>query len=491
MELNLTVNTEALIERPLIGLAPWLDAPVSKGRWDKLRVFLEYLNFPAYHFHMTHALYRREIDAYGSIAGSLNDGLAKHFVQTYNTNDDGEFVGLIRAMQFAHEQKASLHMITARPVNPYPTTNAFATPFNDYMRPFSIRAYISYMAEFIRYVQQNLHLPIQIVNLIDEPRWFFLHAGNPPDPSNTSNPVAGTYYGLISPAELKALYPSTWDFAYTFLNDQLNARGVRSGVNIQMLSDVYPYGNLANDVAHLLTSPAVTSAANGICFVNYGGPDEANTIIGKARADMAQPGAANPRIFFKDMGGTRVENATAEDEFAYGLDSIAGAMRAFRQGVDFCAQYFFVRADVPQPHARMFAASWNGTDYVARRPLAPLALFSKTQARGAYRMKDQAGAGVPDVDYLTLLSNRGTANDYYTYYLVNRSKEAHTVNLRPARNRPLYLYWLAYGLDHGYTIQSQPLASAATVRAQLPPRSMTAITEQPVANLNWPIREGQ
>jgi hypothetical protein len=489
MELNLTVNTEALIERPLIGLAPWLDAPASKERWDKLRVFLEYLKFPAYHFHMTHAVYRREIDAYGSIEGSLNDGLAKHFVQSYNPSDNGEFVGLIRAMQFAREQKASLHMITARPGKPYPNTYAFATPFNDYTKPFSIRAYISYMAEFIRYAQQNQQLPIQIVNLIDEPRWFFLHAANPPDPNNTSNPDAGAYYGLISPTELKALYPATWDFAYTFLNDQLKARGVRSGVSIQMLSDVYPYGNLANDVIHLLTSPAVTSATNGICFVNYGGPDEADTVIDKARADMAKPGTANPRISFKDMGGTRVEKATNEDEFAYGIDSITGAMRAFRQGVDFCAQYFFLKADAPQPHARMFAASWNGNDYAARRPLAPLALFSKTQARGAYRMKDQAGAGVPDVDYLTLLSNRGTANDYYTYYLVNRSKEAHTVNLKPARSRPLYRYWLAYGCDTGRTIQSQTLASAATVRVPLPPRSMTALTEQQVANLNWSIKE--
>jgi hypothetical protein len=489
MELNLAISAETLIERPLIGLAPWLDAPASKDRWDKLKVFLEYLKFPAYHFHMTHASYRREIDAYGSTDGSLNDGLAKHFVQSYNPNDNGEFVGFIRAMQFAREQKASLHMITARPVNPYPTTNAFATPFNDYMKPFSIRAYISYMAEFIRYAQQNQQLPIQIVNLIDEPRWFFLHAGNPPDPSNTSNPVAGTYYGLISPADLKALYPTTWDFAYTFLDEQLKARGVRSGVNIQMLSDVYPYGNLANDVIHLLTNPAITSAANGICFVNYGGPDEADTIISKARADMAQPGTANPRIFFKDMGGTRVENATAEDEFAYGIDSIAGAIRAFRQGVDFCAQYFFLKADLPQPHARMFASFWNGSDYAARRPLAPLALFSKTQTQGAYRLKDQAGAGVPDVDYLTLLSNRGTPNDYYTYYLVNRSKDAHTVNLKPARNRSLYRYWLNYGFDTGRTIQSQPLASAATVRVPLPPRSMTALTEQQIANLNWPIKE--
>jgi hypothetical protein len=489
MDLNLTINTEALVERPLIGLAPWLDAPASKARWDKLRLFLEYLNFPAYHFHMTHAVYRREIDAYGSTNGSLNDGLAKHFVQSYNLDGEGEFIGLIRAMHFAREKKASLHMITARPGHPYPTTYAFGTPFNDYMRPFSIRAYISYMAEFIRYAQQNQQLPIQVVNLIDEPRWFFLHAGNPPDPSNTSNPDAGAYYGLISPAELKALYPATWDFAYSFLNDQLIARGARSGVNIQMLSDVYPFGNLANDVIHLLTTPAVTSAANGICFVNYGGPDEADTIIAKARADMAQPGAAKPRIFFKDMGGSRVENATAEDEFAYGIDSIAGAMRAFRQGVDFCAQYFFVKADSPQPHARMFAASWNGNDYAARRPLAPLALFSKTQTHGAYRMKDQAGGSVPGLDYLALLSNRGTPNDYYTYFFVNRSKEAHTVNLKPARSRSLYRYWLNYGSDTGRTIQSQSLASAATVRVSLPPRSMTALTEQQIVNLNWPIKE--
>jgi hypothetical protein len=106
-------------------------------------------------------------------------------------------------------------------------------------------------------------------------------------------------------------------------------------------------------------------------------------------------------------------------------------------------------------------------------------------------MKDQAGGSVPGLDYLTLLSNRGTPNDYYTYYLVNRSKEAHTVNLKPARSRSLYRYWLNYGSDTGQTIQSQSLASAATVRVSLPPRSMTALTEQQIVNLNWLIKERQ
>jgi hypothetical protein len=477
MDLTLAIDTDALLERPLIGLAPWLYAPASNARWQKLRAFLEYLNFPAYHFHMTHAVYRREIDKF-----PLVNGLAGRLEKRYEITDDSEFAGLMRAMQFARDAGASLHMITARPGKPYPTgptAGAFATQFNDYMKPFSIRAYISYMAEFIRYARQNEGLPIHIVNLIDEPRWFFLHAANPPD---------GAYNGIISKEDLWALYPATWDFAYTFLDEQLTGRGARAGINIQMLSDVYPYGKLANDVLHLLTTPAVTSAANGICFVNYGGPDEADTIIRKAHEDMTKPGAADRKIFFKDMGGARVENATEEQEFAFGIDSITGAMRAFRQGIDFCAQYFFLGAEAPVPHAGMFASFWNGNDYAARRPLAPLALFSKTQTHGAYRMKERAGGGVPGVDYLGLLSNRGTAKDYYTYYFVNRSDDAHAVNLTPARNRPLHRYWLNYGFETGRTIRAQSLAAAATVRVPLPPRSMTALTEREVTNLNWPTQ---
>lgn len=480
MELALAIDAEALIERPLIGLAPWLYAPASYARWQKLRPFLEYLNFPAYHFHMTHAEYRWEIDKF-----PLVNGLAGRLEKSYNITDDSGFAGIMRAMQFARDAGASLHMITARPDRAFQTTGAFATYFSDYMMPFSIRAYISYMAEFIRYARQNEGLPIHIVNLIDEPRWFFLHAANPPDNNDKDG---GAYHGRISPADLWALYPTTWDFAYVFLNEQLTARGVRGGINIQMLSDIYPYGNLDNDVRHLLTTPAVTSAANGLCFVNYSGPDGVDTIISKAKQDMAQPGAADRRIFFKDMGGTRIQEATEADEFAFGIDSITGAMRAFRQGVDFCAQFFFLKPDVDVPHPRMFAASWNGADYAARRPLAPLALFSKTQTSGAYRLKDRAAAGVPGVDYLGLLSNRGTGKDYYTYYFVNRSNDAHSINFTPARSRPLYRYWLNYGFETGRTIRAQSLAAAASLRVPLPPRSMTALTEREVTNLNWPIQ---
>lgn len=484
MELTLAIDTEALlIERPLIGLAPWVYPPASNTRWQKLRAFLEYLNFPAYHFHTTNAVYRREIDR-SSLP--LVNGLAGRLEKKYNISEDGEFAGLMRAMHFARDAGAGLHMITARPANAFPTTGAFARQFDDYMKPFSIRGYISYMAEFIRYARQDEGLPIEIVNLIDEPRWFFLHAGNPPGGPDT--PDGGAYYGLISKEELWSLYPATWDFAYTFLNEQLTARGARNGINIQMLSDGYPYGRLPNDVLHLLTSPAVTSAANGLCFVNYGGPDEADAIIRKALADMAKPGAVNRRIFFKDMGGIRVDNANEEQEFAFGIDSITGTMRAFRQGIDFCAQYFFEGGGTGVPHAGMFASIWNGSDYAARRPLTPLALFSKTQSRGAYRMKDRVGVGIPGIDYLGLLNNRGTAKDYYTYYLVNRDDVTHTVNLTPARRKPLHRYWLNFGFDTGRTIRAQALAAAATVRVALPPRSMTALTEREITNLNWPIK---
>lgn len=474
MELNLATDAIALIDRPLIGLAPWLYAPKNYQQWLKLRAFLEYLNFPAYHFHMTHAVYRREIDE----SPLDNNGLAGRLQKDYDLTAESEFVGLLRAMRFAHEAKASLHMVTARPENPYPVTGAFARQFPDHMTPFSIRGYISYMAEFIRYARQNQGLPVRVVNLIDEPRWFFLHAANPD----------GAYAGSITKEALWELYPRTWDFAYTFLDAQLKERGARDGVNIQLLSDVYPYGNLPNDVARLLTTPAVTDAANGLCLVNYAGPDGADSLIGKARRDMALPNAADRRIFFKDMGGTRVENATAEQEFAFGVDSIAGTLRAFRQGVDFCAQYFFLRANSPVPHAGMFASFWNGSDYAARRPLAPLALFSKTQAPGAYRMRDRAAAGVPGVDYLGLLSNRGTAKSFYTYYFVNRSDDAHAVNFTPARSSQLHRYWLNYGHDSGRTIRAQTLAAAPSLKVALPPRSMTALTEREVTNLNWPIQ---
>lgn len=193
---------------------------------------------------------------------------------------------------------------------------------------------------------------------------------------------------------------------------------------------------------------------------------------------MTKRGAASRQICFKDMGGTRVDGlASEEEEFAFGSDSIAGAMRAFRQGIDFCAQYFFVRPGKEVPHPHMFAACWKDEDYATRRPLTPLALFSKTQACGAIRLRDHASADVSGMDYLGLLSNHGKSNSYYTYYLVNRSTSVQNVNLKPARSHPLYYYWLDYGSDTGRTIHPQLLSAAATVSVALPPRSMTALTE--------------
>lgn len=103
----------------------WLDAPASNGRWQKLRPFLEYLNFPTYHFHMALAVYRREIEKFPLD----NNGLAGHLQKPYNNiNEESEFAGLMRAMHFAKDKGASLHMTNASHA---PLGRRAAPPYED------------------------------------------------------------------------------------------------------------------------------------------------------------------------------------------------------------------------------------------------------------------------------------------------------------------------------------------------------------------------
>ncbi len=349
------------------------------------------------------------------------------------------------------------------------------------MAPFSTRALASYTAEFVRYLRYEEDIRVQIMNTLDEPTWCFRNWHENLFPE----------YDFDS---LWALFPEAWDFYYVFLDQQLRRRNARAGINLQMHSDGYGGDWIKKDgkpfstVRHLLTHPGVASATNGLCFVNYQGPDGALKIIRDARRDMREPGAVRRRISFKDMGGVRIENASPRQEFEFSLDSIFGTLRAFRKGVDFYAQYFFIKPEGASepPHRQMFAIAWNGTHYGARRPLIPLALFTKTQAPHAHRLRDDVSGSVPDVDFLGLVNSRGTGRGFYTYYFANRSARPVTVRFTPARGRRLHRYWTEFGFDTGRTIRAEALGFVRTTSLVLPARSLTAVTEKVVRDLNWP-----
>ncbi len=111
---SVTFRTDVMFERPIVGLAPWLWPPKESSRWDELRPLLEYLNLQAYHFQVGSNVYAAEIERGPEPVDS--EGLAGRLHRRADIPDGDTFGGFLRAMRFARDSGASIHLITARPV---------------------------------------------------------------------------------------------------------------------------------------------------------------------------------------------------------------------------------------------------------------------------------------------------------------------------------------------------------------------------------------
>jgi hypothetical protein len=440
-------------------------------------------------FHLSPKGVSREIDRYtpaGQLAGTLPP----------TPPADQELEALRVAMRWADDvQKASVHFVCARPGEPAGFTgNAYSASCNYPVKLFSVCAWASYLAEFLRYMKNDQGVPVHVLHVIDEPRWVFRHNWE--------------WFGLTFD-QLWERWPAAWAPVYAELDRQMKARGCRTGTNILILSDTGSFfkknGVPFDDVKWLYQQPDVAAAGDGLGLVSYGDSGrEITQLITDMRASLAAAGWPNRQIFFKDVGGIREQPEKPPEgqppapplpfpprrQFDYGLDAFGAMLRAARLSSDFFGQYFWVRPEptVREPYpTREFAVEYDETmsTFKARYTLHLFSLFTRTQEKGAVRLRDTVTLPAR-VSFLALENLRATFA-FRSYYFVNESTASVPVDFAPARNNALQRYSVDFAINSGLTVQhaSQPLTNGRA-RFTLAPQSAAVLTERPIPTpLNW------
>lgn len=483
-----TASADALFDRPIIGFSPWIYP--RPEQWAAQKNVLTWMNAKSLLFHLTPKTFSSEIDRYtndNQLAGRLPAGPAL----------DPALEALRQAMQWADDvQGASVHFVCARPVAAGGFTGkAYAATCTYEAKPFSVCAWASYLAELMRWLKNDHGVPVHVLHVIDEPRWVYRNDYS--------------WFGLTFD-QMWAMWPQGWVGVYVELDRQMRERGCRAGTNLLILSDGGFFfkkdGVAFDDVKWLYDQtkrPEIAAAGDGLGLVYYGdGNRDITQLITDMRQSLAAAGTPNRLIFFKDVGGIReVQPAdqtvqpppfTARQQFDYGLDALGAILRAARMGTDMWGQYFWTR---PEPSAsdpyptREFALEWDASiaKFRARFTLHLFALFTRTQDRGAIRLRDTAS--LPSRASFLALQSPSPSGPYRSYYFVNEGTASIPVDFTPSRTQPLWRYSVDFAINRGLTIQeAQQTLTSGHAKFTLAPQSAAVLTERRLAApLNWPL----